>query len=144
MKENLNLFLKFFLTARRFCVIIDLGENQVRRGRGQKKVIIVLLLADRRFAPRRKKDLQLQMQVVAFINVLLIIIALLLIGAKKKKKKKKKKWPGEIRGHFAADLTRPHKEEFKIWFSRSTANFKMADLDQNLSGSLVKVSLTFL
>ena len=89
MKENLNLFLKFFLTARRFCVIIDLGENQVRRGRGQKKVIIVLLLANRRFAPRRKKDLQLQMQVVAFINVLLIIIALLLIGAKKKKKKKK-------------------------------------------------------
>ena len=101
MKENLNLFLKFFLTARRFCVIIDLGENQVRRGRGQKKVIIVLLLANRRFAPRRKKDLQLQMQVVAFINVLLIIIALLLIGAKKKKKKR----PWEIRGIFSR---RPH------------------------------------
>ena len=117
MKENLNLFLKFFLTARRFCVIIDLGENQVRRGRGQKKVIIVLLLANRRFAPRRKKDLQLQMQVVAFINVLLIIIALLLIGAKKKKKKKKKGLERSAE-FLAADLTRPFKEEFKIWFKR--------------------------
>ncbi len=118
------------MTARGFCVIIDLGENQVRRGRGQKKVIIVLLLADRRFAPRRKKDLQLQMQVVAFINVLLIIIALLLIGAKKKKKKKN--CLGRSAEILAADRARPHKEEFKIWFSRSTANFKMADLDQNL------------